>query len=111
MRRTIKDRLKDLEENRRKNYIKVRISQLMDDMNKAHDQHDKNWYNRLIQEYSNDKVNLELEPKYVIDQIESILDDFQNRLIVINNKILGKSKLLDSDEIDYKLLLKISLYV
>ena len=50
MRRTIKDRLKNLEENRRKNYIKNRISQLMDDMNKAHDQHDKNWYNRLIQE-------------------------------------------------------------
>ena len=50
MRRTIKDRLKFIKENRRKNYIKVRISQLMDDMNKAHDQHDKNWYNRLIQE-------------------------------------------------------------
>ena len=50
MRRTINDRLKNLEENRRKNYIKTRISQLMDDMNKAHDQHDKNWYNRLIQE-------------------------------------------------------------
>jgi len=34
----------------RPDYIKTRISQLMDDMNKAHDQHDKNWYNRLIQE-------------------------------------------------------------
>ena len=40
----------NVQENRRKNYIKARISQLMDDMNKAHDQHDKNWYNRLIQE-------------------------------------------------------------
>ena len=34
----------------RPNYIKTRIKQLMDDMNRAHDQHDKNWYNRLIQE-------------------------------------------------------------
>ena len=34
----------------RADYIKTRIGQLMDDMNKAHDQHDKNWYNRLIQE-------------------------------------------------------------
>ena len=42
----------NVQENRRKNYIKARISQLMDDMNKAHDQHDKNWYNRLIQELS-----------------------------------------------------------
>ena len=38
------------QENRKKNYIKNRISQLMDDMNRAHDEHDKNWYNRLIQE-------------------------------------------------------------
>ena len=34
----------------RQDYIKTRIAQLTDDMNKAHDQHDKNWYNRLIQE-------------------------------------------------------------
>ena len=34
----------------RPDYIKTRISQLMDDMNKAHDQHDAAWYNRLIQE-------------------------------------------------------------
>lgn len=31
-------------------YIKTRISQLMDDMNKASDEYDKQWYNRLIQE-------------------------------------------------------------
>ena len=43
-------RYNNVQENRRKNYIKQRISQLMDDMNKAHDEHDKNWYNRLIQE-------------------------------------------------------------
>ena len=38
------------ETNAKENYISSRIAQLMDDMNKAHDQHDKNWYNRLIQE-------------------------------------------------------------
>ena len=31
-------------------YINVRIEQLKSDMAKAHDEHDKNWYNRLIQE-------------------------------------------------------------
>jgi hypothetical protein len=33
-------------------YIEIRISQLKDDMNKAHDEHDKSWYNRIIQELS-----------------------------------------------------------
>lgn len=31
-------------------YIEVRTSQLEEDMNKAHDEHDKMWYKRLIQE-------------------------------------------------------------
>jgi len=31
-------------------YIETRISQLKEDMSKAHDEHDKAWYNRLIQE-------------------------------------------------------------
>ena len=30
-------------------YIEVRVEQLKEDMDKAHDQHDKNWYSRLIQ--------------------------------------------------------------
>ena len=34
----------------REQYIETRITQLKDDMNKAHDEHDRNWYNRLIQE-------------------------------------------------------------
>ena len=34
----------------REQYIETRITQLKDDMDKAHDEHDKNWYNRLIQE-------------------------------------------------------------
>lgn len=31
-------------------YLETRISQLKQDMSKAHDEHDKAWYNRLIQE-------------------------------------------------------------
>ena len=38
-------REKDLEK-----YINVRIGQLKQDMEKAHDDYDKQWYNRIIQE-------------------------------------------------------------
>ena len=31
-------------------YIKIRISQLRQDMEKAHDAYDKKWYQRIIQE-------------------------------------------------------------
>ena len=37
----------DVSSDKRTRYIKARIQQLTDDMNKAHDPHDKNWYNRL----------------------------------------------------------------
>jgi len=33
-------------------YIKNRIAQLVEDRDKAHDQHDKMWYTRMIQELS-----------------------------------------------------------
>jgi len=33
-------------------YIDIRISQLANDMNKAKNDYDKQWYNRLIQELS-----------------------------------------------------------
>ena len=33
-------------------YIDMRISQLTEDMNKASDDYDKQWYNRIIQELS-----------------------------------------------------------
>ena len=36
--------------NKQEKYIEARISQLMDDMNKASDEYDKQWYNRIIQE-------------------------------------------------------------
>ena len=32
------------------NYIDVRIGQLKEDMDKANDDYDKSWYNRIIQE-------------------------------------------------------------
>ena len=35
---------------RQEKYIRLRIEQLQEDMNKAHDEMDKAWYNRLIQE-------------------------------------------------------------
>ncbi len=38
-------REKDLEK-----YVNVRIAQLKQDMEKAHDDYDKQWYNRIIQE-------------------------------------------------------------
>ena len=31
-------------------YIKTRMEQLKDDMSKAHNEHDRMWYNRCIQE-------------------------------------------------------------
>jgi len=35
---------------RQETYILTRIDQLEQDMKKAHDEHDKAWYNRIIQE-------------------------------------------------------------
>ena len=68
-------------------------------------------YNRLIQEFNNNKENIELDVNYIIDSIEDIINDIDNRLIVLNNeKIYGKLKLLSEDEKNFKFLLKISLY-
>ena len=53
-------------------YIKSRIPQLMDDMNKASDPYDKQWYNRIIQELtwayeiqSDNKTNCYMEKTHV----------------------------------------------
>ncbi len=35
---------------RQEKYMRLRIEQLKEDMDKAHDEHDKKWYNRCIQE-------------------------------------------------------------
>ena len=68
-------------------------------------------YNRLIQDYNRNKENIELDPNYIVKKIEEILNDYDNRLIVINNKdVYGESKILDKDEKDYKYIFKISLY-
>ena len=46
LQKIIEDSLVDSQEK----YIRLRIEQLQEDMNKAHDEMDKAWYNRLIQE-------------------------------------------------------------
>jgi len=53
-------------------YIKARIPQLMDDMNKASNEYDKQWYNRIIQELtwayemqSENKTNCYMEQTHV----------------------------------------------
>ena len=42
--------LEELLVDRQEKYIKLRIEQLKEAMSKAHDEMDKAWYNRLIQE-------------------------------------------------------------
>mgnify|MGYP003126366045 CR=1 FL=1 len=42
--------LEELLVDRQEKYILLRIEQLKEDMSKAHDEMDKAWYNRIIQE-------------------------------------------------------------
>ena len=66
-----------------------------------------NFY-RLTQEYSNDSnKELDLNPKYVLEKISQLLDDFDNRIIVLMDK---NNKLLKRDEKNYKFIYKISLH-
>ena len=44
-------------------YIKTRIEQLKEDMNKAHNEHDRMWYNRCIQELDW-ALQMQAEPTY-----------------------------------------------
>jgi len=61
--------------NTQEDYIKSRIIQLMDDMNKASDEYDKQWYNRIIQELTwvqdmdgtTEKTNCYMEKNYIKD--------------------------------------------
>lgn len=61
------------QKNKQEKYIEARIKQLIDDMNKASDEYDKQWYNRLIQELSwvqdmsgkNGKTNCYMEKNYI----------------------------------------------
>ena len=60
-------------------YIEIRVSQLKDDMNKAHDDHDKNWYNRIIQELScvkDTEHNFYMEENISSDAIRSNMNNF-----------------------------------
>ena len=56
-------REKDLEK-----YINVRIAQLKQDMEKAHDDYDKQWYNRIIQELCWVKAN-----NMIVTSIDEVL--------------------------------------
>jgi len=60
-------------------YIEIRISQLKDDMNKAHDEHDKSWYNRIIQELNwvkNQHHNCYIEENISSDAVRSNMNNF-----------------------------------
>ena len=52
-----------------------------------------NFY-RLTQEYTNDSnTEFDLNPKYVLEKISELLDDFDSRVIVLmdkNNKLLKR---------------------
>ena len=63
--------------------------------------------NRITQEYSNDKVNLEIDPEYIIKQLDMLLDSYNERLLVL---LKQDSVLMKQDEKDFKYLFKISLY-
>jgi len=64
-------------------------------------------FNRIIQEYNNDKPLVELKPTDIVDAIEDILDDYEHRLLVLNDK---KNKLIKDDEKSFKTLYRMALY-
>jgi DNA-directed RNA polymerase II subunit RPB1 len=68
-------------------------------------------FTRLIQDYNQDNSqSIDLDPNYIIDSINNLLVNYEDRLITLNNKNTGMSKMLDEDESRYKFLFKISLY-
>jgi DNA-directed RNA polymerase II subunit RPB1 len=62
---------------------------------------------RLAQEYSNNKESFGIDPEYIITRINDLLEDYNERLLVLMNK---NSQLLKKDEEGFKYLLKIALY-
>ena len=63
---------------------------------------------RITQDFSNNKVkSTDLDPSYVVDMIENILNNYDDRLVTIMKK---NSVLLKKDDLDFKLLFSISLY-
>jgi len=65
-----------------------------------------NFY-RLTQEYTdnNDKINL--DPNYIIQKLEDILNNYDNRLLILMKQNI---KILTEDENMYKTIFKIALY-
>jgi len=63
---------------------------------------------RLLQEYSiNTSSKIDLSPDYILEKIENIINNYDNRLIVC---LKEDSKLLKKDDKQIKYLLKIALY-
>ena len=63
---------------------------------------------RITQDYSNNKEYIELEPQYIIDEIEKFLSDSDNRLILGYNST--KTNILLNDDRSIKYILEIALY-
>ena len=61
---------------------------------------------RITQDYSNKKETLELHPQYIIDAIETFLNDYNNRLIV---PLKQTDKFMKQDDRDLKFLLEVAL--
>jgi DNA-directed RNA polymerase II subunit RPB1 len=63
---------------------------------------------RITQDYMNTSdSDVDLDPQYVVDSIEGILNNYNERLVTIMKK---DSILLKQDDSDYKFLFKIALY-
>ena len=65
------------------NYIKVRISQLEEDREKASDDHDKQWYTRLIQEL-----------RWVVNPSENCGIEILEDLYKVASKNSGKGRIM-----------------
>ena len=70
---------------KRSTYITARIEQLKEDMNKAHDEHDRAWYNRLIQE---------------LDWVDQIGISFENTKRHRSNCYMSRAATLHSESTD-----------
>lgn len=64
-------------------------------------------FERIVNEYSNNKENKSIDPNYIMENIKEIMNDFDNRVFVLNN---GRSKLIAEDEMKHKYIYKVALY-
>ena len=62
---------------------------------------------RITQEYSNKKEKIELKPSDIEDGIDDILNDINYKLLTLND---DENELFKSDENNFKIMYKISLY-